>query len=219
MVTIARLVGLIGGLLLGMVLHEYAHARVSDTLGDRTPRFSGRLTLNPMRHLDPIGSIAIPGVFVLTSLVGQPFGMLFGYAKPVPTTPSRLRNPRRDQVLVALAGPATNLLLAVVAGALFKTFLPPEAVFFPTGGIADALAYATTVNVFLMIINALPIPPLDGSRVLGLFLSRQAQYKLLEWGQYLLLFVILLFFIFRGVLGAMADPVCRVFTGLGGCAF
>lgn len=228
MITLARLLGIGLGLLLGMVLHEFAHALASDRLGDRTPRMAGRLTLNPVPHIDPVGTVAMPALFLIVSLVGRPFGMIFGYAKPVPTNPRMLRNPRRDEVIVALAGPGMNLALAAAAGYGVRAMDPGvvlEALgaFVGAGSLTAssllvlALLFATTVNVFLMIVNSLPIPPLDGSTVLGLFLSPRARFKMHELAQYSLLFVILLFFIFRGVLGAMADPVCRAFTGVPAC--
>lgn len=229
MVTLARLIGLGLGFALGMILHEFAHALLSDRLGDKTPRLAGRLTLRPGPHIDPIGTIAMPAIFALVSLAGRPFGMIFGYAKPVPTTPRMLRKPRRDQVIVALAGPGANLAVAAIAGYAARAIAPPGGTLasvvrlFVAGGsngrdvVVVALMIVTTINAYLTIINALPIPPLDGSKVLNLFLSPQAQFKMVEWSQYLLLFLIVLFFVFRGVLGAMADPVCRAFTDFPKC--
>lgn len=208
MVSLARLIGIAGGFFFGIVLHEYAHAKASDLLGDRYPRLQGRVTLKPKAHADPIGTLAMPALFLIVSLVGQPFRMIFGYGKPMQYNPAGLRNPKRDQIVVALAGPAVNLALAAVAGFAARSA--------PVIGPVDlplALAFFTTVNVFLLVVNVLPIPPLDGSKILGLFLSPGAQHKMQEYAQYILLFLVILFFLFQGVLAAMTSPVCRVLLG------
>lgn len=202
-------VGLGLGLLVGMIAHEYAHARVSVALGDRTPRLYGRLTLNPKAHIDPLGTIILPAIFVLSVLVGSPLRLMFGWAKPVPTNPRLLRNPRDHTIAVALAGPATNLLIAAVAGVGFRAATGTNTRLF--------LFWVVVVNVFLFVINALPIPPLDGSKVLARFLSPSAAQKMEEIGQYGLLFL-LLFFIFpplAGILTGLTDPLIDVLTGLG----
>jgi len=149
---LSRIVAMLPGFLLGIVLHEVAHGYVAYRLGDDTAKRAGRLTLSPIAHLDPVGTI----FFVLSSLAG--FG--FGWAKPVPVMVERLRNPRRDEVLVTLAGPAANLLQAL-AWALVLRFV------LPSGSAALALIciWGIAINVLLMIFNLLPIPPLDGSRV------------------------------------------------------
>lgn len=193
------------GLFLGMILHEYAHARVAVWLGDKTPKLHGRLTLNPKAHADPVGTIILPAIFVIPLMVGRPLGFLFGYAKPVPYNPNAMRDRRWSPLAVALAGPAVNFGLAFAAGAGLRAQLSSGSV-----NIAvDLLIGILTVNVFLGIINILPIPPLDGSKVLRLFLSPQAAWRLEELSQYLLLFLVVLFLLFRGVLTAIADPVCR----------
>ena len=144
-------------LILSIILHEVAHGYVADWLGDPTARYSGRLTLNPLSHIDPMGSIIIPGILILTN---SPF--LIGWAKPVPYNPYNLKNQRWGEALVAGAGPATNILLAVLFGQLVHFAgalnLSPD--------ILTVCATAVFANLTLAIYNLIPIPPLDGSKVL-----------------------------------------------------
>jgi Zn-dependent protease len=145
-------------ILLAITLHEAAHALVAWRLGDDTALRQGRVTLNPFNHIDPIGTFFLPGLLLLT---GAPF--LFGWARPVPVNFARLHNPRRDMVLVAIAGPASNLVMAVIAALLMHlvTFVPDAA----TEWIALNLRNALIINLVLAAFNMLPIPPLDGGRV------------------------------------------------------
>jgi Zn-dependent protease len=197
------LVGFLGvgiGLAVGMFGHEVAHARAALALGDPTPRLMGRARLDPRVHVDPFGTLVLPAVFLVSMLFKVDFGFFFGYAKPVPYTPSRLHNPRRDAILVALAGPAFNLAVAVAAGLGFRAAAG-------AGQWRELLVWITVVNAFLFVVNLLPIPPLDGSRILARFLSPQAAMRLEEWGQYLVLFLVALFLLFRPVLGNMGRAV------------
>ncbi|MDI3298069.1 MAG: site-2 protease family protein [Bacillota bacterium] len=150
------------GLLLGLVLHELAHAWTADRLGDPTARYAGRLTLNPLAHLDPLGTI-------LLLLFG------FGWARPTPVNPANLRSPRRDDVLVTAAGPLTNLVIAFAALVAYRA-LPSLG---ETG--ASALLTVAAINVYLAVFNLLPVPPLDGSHILfglaGLPAARSAQIQ------------------------------------------
>lgn len=139
-----------------IILHEVAHGYAADWLGDPTARYSGRLTLNPVPHIDPIGSIAIPGILALT---GSSF--LIGWAKPVPYNPYNLRSGKWGEALVGFAGPATNILIALFFGLALR---------FWGGAMGDALADVAVMAVFanlsLAILNLIPIPPLDGSKIL-----------------------------------------------------
>ena len=208
------LYGFIGaalGIFVGMVGHEYSHARAAVAFGDPTPRMMGRLTLNPKAHVDPFGTLIMPAVFLVTVLFKASFGFFFGYAKPVTVHPGRMRNPKRDAVLVALAGPGFNLALAAAAGFGFQNVGTSTR-------LLEVLFWITVINSFLFIINILPIPPLDGSRILARFLSPAAAMKMEELGQYLILFLLALFLIFPRVLENMGQAVyCPLLGSPFGC--
>jgi Zn-dependent protease len=179
--------------LIAVIFHEVAHGYVANWLGDDTAKRAGRLTLNPLPHIDPIGSVILP----LLLLISQS-GLLFGWAKPVPVNFANLRRPKRDMVLVAAAGPLTNLALAGVAAAIF------HAARMRTGhdALAAHLLYpmvmiaqrAVLMNVFLGVFNLIPIPPLDGGRVLtGLLpLGWARQFAKIEPFGFLILILLLM---------------------------
>ena len=165
------------GLIIGVILHEYMHGRVADWRGDHTARNAGRLTLNPIPHIDPFGTVLLPAALLLISR-GQ---FAFGYAKPVPVNPFFLKR-RRDMVLVSLAGPVTNFAVAIVftligmivhlAGVATTTVV--------TGGntiseVFSLFYYAMLINIWLGVFNLIPVPPLDGSHILEYYLPAGAQ--------------------------------------------
>ncbi|WP_028007638.1 site-2 protease family protein [Solimonas flava] len=172
-----------------ITVHEAAHGYAARALGDRTAQMLGRLSLNPIRHIDPVGTILVPGLLLLLG------GFLFGWAKPVPVDYRNLKHPRRDMALVAAAGPLSNGLMAIGWGLLLKLAL----VVGSADGIWMGLRYMAVagiiINLVLMVLNLLPLPPLDGGRVLtGLLPARAAyQYAKLEpYGMFILLGLVLI---------------------------
>lgn len=186
--------------LLAIVLHEVAHGWVADKLGDDTARWMGRLTLNPLKHIDPFGTVLLPlAAFVMT-------GFVFGYAKPVPVNFRKLNNPKRDMVWVALAGPLTNLALALISVALL--WIAVHLLGF-VNWVAEPLAMmcqaSIIINIVLFIINLIPIPPLDGGRVATGLLPGPWAYQLSRvepYGFYILIGLLML-----GVFQAVLGPV------------
>ncbi len=185
--------------LFAIVLHEVAHGWVADKLGDNTARWMGRLTLNPIKHIDPLGTIVIPIALIV---INAPF--LFGFAKPVPVNFSKLNNPRRDMIWVALAGPLTNLALALISVALLwiAVHLPGFALW-----VAEPLALmaqaSILINVVLFVVNLIPIPPLDGGRVATGLLPGPLAYQLsrLEPYGFFIIVGLLMLGVFQTVLG------------------
>lgn len=185
---------IIGILILSVVVHEVSHGYVAEMLGDPTARMAGRLTLNPLKHLDPLGSVVIPALLVITNA-----GILFGWAKPVPYNPYNLRNGRFGEAFVAGAGPLVNLFLAVVFGMLvrFGPDLGLPASFIELSGIV------VYINIILAIFNMIPVPPLDGSKVLasilphGLYIHyMRFQDSMARYGMFAMIGFLLLFMYF-----------------------
>lgn len=174
-------------ILFAITVHEAAHGWVADKRGDHTARMMGRLTLNPIKHIDPIGTVILPIFMMLTT------GMMFGWAKPVPVISRNLKNVRFDMAWVALAGPASNLLMALIWAMIAKlaiTFSVPAFIAMGKIGIS--------VNLILGVLNLIPIPPLDGSRVISAFLPRRAAYyydKIERFGFIILIAMLLLGFL------------------------
>ena len=189
--------------LFAIVVHEVAHGWVAFRLGDSTAYMMGRLTLNPFKHIDLIGTILVPLVLILT------VGFAFGWAKPVPVNFSNLRHPRRDTALVAAAGPGANLLMAIGWTLIIKlsTLLPAA---------ADMLAlplfymglFGIVINLILMVFNLIPIPPTDGGRILTTLLPPKLAYQISRVEPYGM--IILLLLLVSGVLWRLFDVVHRV---------
>ncbi|MGY4395660.1 Zn-dependent protease [Sphingomonas sp. UYAg733] len=196
-------------LIIAIVFHEVAHGYVARIFGDRTAEQRGRLSLNPIRHVDPIGTLVVPLVLALAH------APIFGWAKPVPVVARRLRNPRVHMMLVALAGPATNLFLAALAAALLGGTVAmlggvPDG-YGATRFVVDNLLNFLMINVFLAIFNLIPLPPFDGGHVVEGLLPRSlaVQYsKLARFGFPLLLFLIVIL----PAIAPGADVVGRVVT-------
>ncbi|KTD16437.1 site-2 protease family protein [Legionella jordanis] len=187
--------------LFAITLHEAAHGWVAYRLGDTTAKMMGRLSFNPLRHIDLFGTVIVPIVILILSQ----FNFVFGWAKPVPINPSQFRNPRRDVALATAAGPLSNLLMALMWAGLFKLglMLNPQssnaALFLVLSSRAGII-----INLLLAWLNLIPIPPLDGSRILGSLLPANVavKYEKIEpFG-----FIILLLLMFTGILGFIINP-------------
>jgi Zn-dependent protease len=182
-----------------ITLHEAAHGYAARHFGDPTAWQLGRISLNPLRHIDPVGTVLIPAAILLFS--GGAF--LFGYAKPVPVDFSRLRNPKRDMLWVAAAGPGANLLMAFFWAFMFKmSWLVPQFFSVPLARMAE---FGIAVNCVLMVLNLLPLPPLDGGRIAVSLLPHRLAWqfaRLERWG-----FPILLVLLFTGILGDILNPL------------
>ncbi|MEZ5933401.1 MAG: site-2 protease family protein [Alphaproteobacteria bacterium] len=189
--------------IIAITFHEAAHAWVADLRGDPTARLLGRVTFNPIRHVDPIGTLLLPGGLFL---VGSPF--IVGFAKPVPVNFHRLYNPKRDMILVAIAGPAINVALALVA-ALSLHLVSPSAEGSVIAWIDANLQNAIFANVVFAVFNMLPIPPLDGGRVLTGLLPRPLDWHFAKVERYgfVILLALLLSSVFAGDLGLPFVPL------------
>ncbi len=190
--SLTGLIAGLPGLVIALVIHEYAHAKAADVMGDFTPRMTGRLTLNPMAHIDPIGLIML--------LVVR-----FGWAKPVMINARNFRNWRQGELLVALAGPMANLLVAFISllamAVLFKLGMFSE-------GVRLVLSMMVLFNINFAIFNMLPLPPLDGSKVLMVLLPGRLAYKLMSLERYS--FIILIFLMMTPFLTMILIPLQRL---------
>lgn len=188
-------------LLFSAIIHEYAHGWMADQLGDPTARMSGRLTMNPIAHIDPMGTIMVPILLALAS--GGRF--LFAWAKPVPYNPYNLKDPEMDAAKIAFAGPASNLIVALIFGLLMRIL--------PLNNLTLFFGIIVYINILLAVFNLVPIPPLDGSKLLFAVLPQSAKelkFFLSKYGYF-----ILLFFIFWGfdIIIPIILALYRIITG------
>ena len=217
-----ELAAILAILIPSIVLHEVAHGWVADRLGDTTARDAGRLTLNPVKHVDPFGSLLLPGMLALAG------GTVFGWARPVPVQPARFARPWQGMAIVGLAGPATNLALAAAAGIL-GPFVDLRAgggspgvelvsslgVGLTSDSIWARMVFAfLVVNCALALFNMLPIPPLDGSRLLPLVLPARGRMLYARYSPYGMLVIFALVFIVPGALSWMGDVVAWLVRGV-----
>jgi Zn-dependent protease len=187
-----------GGLILSLTCHEFAHALMADHLGDPTPRMQGRVTLNPLAHLDPLGTVAM--------LVTR-----FGWGKPVQFDPYNLKNPVRDAALIALAGPATNLLIAAVLSLVVNLRIAPMDSVFGMACIEMIL-----INLVLAVFNLIPVHPLDGSKILLVLLPRDLAYEyetfMHQYGFFILIALIFPWYNGMAPIGFLTTPLLTLFA-------
>ena len=200
---------LIIGIAMSIIMHEVAHGWIADYLGDPTARLSGRLTLNPIPHIDPLGTILVPLISYFS------IGYIFGWAKPVPIDPYNLKNPKKDLLFISLAGPATNIALAIVMSIFFRILvlmLPSEA---SLKLLSDLFGSLIGANVVLAIFNLIPIHPLDGGKILAGILpdmqSRKFDAFMNRFGMILLLILILPIFGGNSLISPIISPVINFF--------
>jgi Zn-dependent protease len=196
-------------LLVGLPVHEFSHALAAFRLGDGTAKLFGRLTLNPIAHFDPVGGTLLALTFIGSAATGTPLG--FGWAKPTPVNPMNLEGGRRGEAIVAAAGPISNLVLAI-AGAIPLRFMFANPLLigqFPL--VADVLDLFVRINILLMIFNLIPVPPLDGSKVMFAFMDRRTEYQirpiLEQYGFIILLILILPVLPGGAILGRIIIPI------------
>lgn len=187
-------------LFFSVVLHEIAHGLMAERLGDSTARDAGRISLNPLVHIDLIGTIILPVLLIISNS-----GFVFGWAKPVPVNPYNLRKPRQDMMWVSLAGPLANLSLALALSVLIK-FLPLSSL---NQGILEEAAF---INIILAVFNLIPIPPLDGSKIIMGLLPRQLAYHYFKLEPYGFLIIFLLFI--SGGIRIIIWPVVEILANL-----
>lgn len=185
--------------LFAITVHEVAHGWVAKRLGDSTAFMLGRLTLNPIKHIDPVGTLLVPGLMLLFG------GFLFGWAKPVPVNWNNLRQPRRDMALVAIAGPTANLIMALLWAGLMKvSLILPLSLSFIAQPLLLMGVVGIKINLILMILNLLPLPPLDGSRVISSLLPDKLSWRYEQIEKYGLFILIAL--LVTGALGQLIGP-------------
>jgi Zn-dependent protease len=195
------IIGIIG-FAYAIILHEVSHGLVAERLGDPTARLMGRLTLNPVPHIDLLGTIIVPLIMYFS-----PLHFIFGWAKPVPVDPYNFKNPKKDLLLVSLAGPLTNLALAIILSIFFRVL----ALMFPSGALSALFYFLIAINVILAIFNLIPLGPLDGGKVLAGILpdkeARSFSIFLDRFGLILILFLIFPLFGGNSLASIILSPI------------
>lgn len=192
-------------LIFSVIIHEVSHGAMSLVFGDRTAQYEGRLTLNPIKHIDFFGSIVLPLLLVLTNA-----SFVIGWAKPVPYNPYNLRNPKIAEPMVALAGPLSNIIVAVMFGLIirFVLLLNPSLI-----SLVTVFSYVVIINISLAIFNLVPIPPLDGSKILfSMFPNRFAFSEV--WARYGIILIILLLSVISVIISPIIGWLFGLITGL-----
>lgn len=189
---------------LAITLHEAAHGYVAKLFGDRTAEMLGRVTLNPAKHIDPVGTVLVPGALLLMSKLTGGAGFLFGWAKPVPVNFANLRHPKRDMIFVAAAGPGSNFVQVVLWIVLVAAV---EGTALASDGLDKMAAVGVNINLVLMALNLLPVPPLDGGRIAVGLLPGRASHALARLEPYGLFIVLGLLFV--GLLHVFMEPLIR----------
>ena len=202
----------IAALVMSIVIHEVAHGFMANFLGDPTARLAGRLTINPISHIDIVGSIIVPAILYLSHM-----GILFGWAKPVPYNPYNLKNQRWGEALVAAAGPGTNIIIALI----FSGIIRMSPTIGGTAAFVQILGYIVHINILLACFNMIPIPPLDGSKILAAILPYRLEMKyreltaFLEQNGVLATFIFIFFFVYilQQPFSALVAAVYTLFVG------
>ena len=194
-------------LIMSVVIHEVSHGAVAGLLGDPTARLAGRLTLNPLKHLDPIGSVIVPAIMALL-----PGGLVFGWAKPVPYNPYNLKAGEWGPALVAAAGPAANLILALFLGLVLR-FAGPAGLL--SSGTAEFIVMIVFINLVLLIFNLIPVPPLDGSKILFAALPYRFRFIEEQFTRYSLVLVLIIIFAASGLIYPVTAFLFKLITGFG----
>jgi Zn-dependent protease len=211
--VIANIAILAVPLLAAIVFHEVAHGAVAYLCGDPTAARNGRLTLNPIPHIDPIGSVLLPGMLLVAPLILGTPPFVFGYAKPVPIDPRYFKHPTRDEIMVALAGPGTNLLLAALSAIILGLLPAPGDASSPLRALQLMAAASIQVNCLLAVFNLLPVPPLDGGHVLTAILP-PGTAKTVRAIESVGIVLVLLVTLNTPLLSTLVNPLVAFFFGL-----
>jgi Zn-dependent protease len=207
---VASLIAVAVILLVGFPVHEFSHALAADRLGDHTARYLGRLSLDPRVHFDPLGA----GLLVLSALAG---GIFVGWAKPTPVNPSNLEGGQRGEAIVAAAGPLSNVIMAALVAVALRA-IDAFGLLNPYGGPAQdllwlVLNYLVLINVFLFVFNLLPIPPLDGYKVLLGVVSPRTAWQIRQYEQYGFLLIIVLFLVGAPIISPIGEHIYSFLVG------